>query len=131
MLVPSLKKPSGFVRLGQRRRASSRDRFQLTDPKKKVGAYQKPTSNHAYFSRLSRCLHKARSRQIPSIEGKVLALENAWGQAEKVSDSKALHDLLDDSLSPRHGFVPHQLLRGMQLLQARFDADSLRSLWVK
>ena len=33
-----------------------------------------------------------------SIEGKVLALENAWGQAEKVGDAKALHDLLDDSL---------------------------------
>ena len=33
-----------------------------------------------------------------SIEGKVLALENAWGQGEKVSDSKALHDLLDDSV---------------------------------
>jgi hypothetical protein len=40
-------------------------------------------------------LHRARSRQI---EGKVLALDNAWGQAEKVSDSNALHDLLDDSL---------------------------------
>lgn len=40
------------------------------------------------------------SAQTPdsSVEGKILALENAWGQAEKASDSRALHDLLDDSL---------------------------------
>jgi len=38
------------------------------------------------------------SSDSSSIEGKVRALENAWEQAEKVSDSKALHDLLDDSL---------------------------------
>src|SRR5437667_12387172 len=38
------------------------------------------------------------SPQASSDEGKILALENAWGQAEKAGDSKALHDLLDDSL---------------------------------
>jgi hypothetical protein len=31
-------------------------------------------------------------------ESKILALENAWGQAEKSHDSKALDRLLDDSL---------------------------------
>ena len=31
-------------------------------------------------------------------ESKILALENAWGQAEKSHDSKALDSLLDDSL---------------------------------
>jgi ketosteroid isomerase-like protein len=31
-------------------------------------------------------------------ETKILALENAWGQAEKLDDSKALNTLLDDSL---------------------------------
>jgi ketosteroid isomerase-like protein len=31
-------------------------------------------------------------------ESKILALENAWGQAEKSNDSKALDSLLDDSL---------------------------------
>ena len=35
---------------------------------------------------------------VASVEGKILALENAWGQAEKAGDSKALHDLLDDSM---------------------------------
>lgn len=33
-----------------------------------------------------------------SIEGKILALENAWGQAEKAADSNALETLLDDAL---------------------------------
>src|SRR5258708_25191964 len=31
-------------------------------------------------------------------ESKILALENAWGQAEKLRDTKALDNLLDDSL---------------------------------
>ena len=31
-------------------------------------------------------------------ETKILALENAWGQAEKLRDSKALNTLLDNSL---------------------------------
>ena len=35
---------------------------------------------------------------LSSSEGKILALENAWGQAEKAGDSKALQSLLDDSL---------------------------------
>ena len=36
--------------------------------------------------------------EMSSAEGKILALENAWGQAEKAGDSKALQGLLDDSL---------------------------------
>ena len=38
------------------------------------------------------------SPEMSSAEGKILALENAWGQAEKAGDSKALQGLLDDSL---------------------------------
>jgi|SRR5450432_1623020 ketosteroid isomerase-like protein len=38
------------------------------------------------------------SSDMPVSETKILALENAWGQAEKLRDSKALDSLLDDSL---------------------------------
>ena len=39
-----------------------------------------------------------RSTSSSAIEGKILALENAWTQAEKAADSKALRGLLDDEL---------------------------------
>ena len=38
------------------------------------------------------------SPDATAAESKILALENAWGQAEKSHDSKALNTLLDDSL---------------------------------
>ena len=38
------------------------------------------------------------SPQASPNETKILALENAWGQAEKLRDSKALDSLLDNSL---------------------------------
>ena len=43
----------------------------------------------------------AAAQNLPStsaIDGKILALENAWGLAEKSADSKALQGLLDDAL---------------------------------
>ena len=46
------------------------------------------------------CMSSAQSadKDLRSSEGKILALENAWCQAEKARDSKALQSLLDDSL---------------------------------
>jgi ketosteroid isomerase-like protein len=38
------------------------------------------------------------SSDATASESKILALENAWGQAEKLRDTKALDSLLDDSL---------------------------------
>ncbi|PYV74414.1 MAG: hypothetical protein DMG97_08810 [Acidobacteria bacterium] len=59
---------------------------------------EEQTSNHLFFAFITVFAQGQVSSDSSSIEGKVLALENAWGQTEKVSDSKALHDLLDDSL---------------------------------
>src|SRR6266849_6519473 len=39
-----------------------------------------------------------KSPDASASETKILALENAWGQAEKLRDSKALDTLLDSSL---------------------------------
>jgi hypothetical protein len=38
------------------------------------------------------------SPDAPASESKILALENAWGQAEKLRDRTALDSLLDNSL---------------------------------
>jgi ketosteroid isomerase-like protein len=40
----------------------------------------------------------AQTPDASTVQGKILALENAWGQAEKAGDSNALRSLLDDTL---------------------------------
>ena len=40
----------------------------------------------------------AQTSQAPGAETRVIALENAWGQAEKLGDVKALDSLLDDNM---------------------------------
>lgn len=47
------------------------------------------------------------SPEMSSAEGKILALENAWGQAEKAGDSKALQGLLQGLLDDSLVYIRH------------------------